>query len=888
MDPFNTLKSRVKRFEFPSDVFPPHWKDRSTIEEAIIKSSAKVNVTLVRHTVDPHARYSKKKTNKCPIIVFKCDEGVPYKATKKTDEVGKVGNSLRKDGIMLSKLCNPNRNRKKQARTDPKRSRSSKPSKDSLCPHTIRLSLDPGNCWFIQPGNGYVWHNHLERLPHEKRHRTSTLSPEEKKLAASIARHGGCAAATAVLSDETNMTFSHSQLDHLKKNHEIDTGHVLPKKKTHVGGGVIGETSDADELIRHLEKERDEGRLSFVALCHEVKESTLQTVRKADERRWNKIQQEHAKTNKEVVSAVDTGDNDDNDDDTNTPKTIVNLNATAPDGTDCSVELAISDEESLDLGEILSPIQEQLRVGQRILLACAWARDDERRLFELYPEVLSVDVTFGTNREGRPLGTSCSFDQNMKTFTPVRAFLPSECGWVFRWLFETAVPALIPESTRNRIQLVLTDGDAKMCNAFNLVQPNFYPNAIHGLCMFHLVSQPLSKLPLMDADKAAVKGMVLTFKLWIYSWMSIDGVETEEEYQQSLSDLRRWLKTYAKEDECLRCNGRKLEEFLTTKILVHKERWFLPGRQGRMTFDQKATSALESVHRVMKNKKGVSVAPNMSLLSSFLTQQQQVDRRMAEHKVVAAEEARGRSLFSYSPTANVVTKSCETQVMQQREQGGHYCCRVCSDDKFQLRRSPGSASFCQECERAKSGGLVCCDTHCVTSPIARHQRVRAVEAQDLGNGQYEIVCSCPYFGVFGIPCRHVMVLLGDAQPSHVHIRWHKAQAAYFKDERCPDVTKAFCQRCNDHRLVVEGFEYMMMIRNAKQRELLMEDAPDDYWDKPSIVVNQSIHGMVPAHEDTEDDRNRFVHGNEALLSTEVCLSQELEEDGDEDAKRTGI
>ena len=71
-------------------------------------------------------------------------------------------------------------------------------------------------------------------------------------------------------------------------------------------------------------------------------------------------------------------------------------------------------------------------IYQDIMLAVAWCCDDERCLHELYPEVLLFDVTFGTNREGRPLGMSCAFDQNMNTFVPVRVYMPSECQWVFQ------------------------------------------------------------------------------------------------------------------------------------------------------------------------------------------------------------------------------------------------------------------------------------------------------------------------------------------------------------------------------------------------------------------------------------------------------------------------
>jgi hypothetical protein len=121
-----------------------------------------------------------------------------------------------------------------------------------------------------------------------------------------------------------------------------------------------------------------------------------------------------------------------------------------------------------------------------------------------------VDVTHGTNSEARPLCVSASIDANMNTFTPIRAFLPSECQWVFHWLWASAIPALLGIETIRRIQLVLSDGDAKIYIPFDSVRERLYPSAIHGLCSYHLVTQPLQRLRLQGRDKPQVKRMLET------------------------------------------------------------------------------------------------------------------------------------------------------------------------------------------------------------------------------------------------------------------------------------------------------------------------------------------------------------------------------------------
>ena len=81
---------------------------------------------------------------------------------------------------------------------------------------------------------------------------------------------------------------------------------------------------------------------------------------------------------------------------------------------------------------------------------------------------------------------------------------------MFHWLWDKAIPTLLGPENVCRIQLVLTDGDAKMYMPFEGVKGKHYPSAIHGLCGFHLVSQPLSRKSFLGKDKPAVKVMIST------------------------------------------------------------------------------------------------------------------------------------------------------------------------------------------------------------------------------------------------------------------------------------------------------------------------------------------------------------------------------------------
>ena len=97
-------------------------------------------------------------------------------------------------------------------------------------------------------------------------------------------------------------------------------------------------------------------------------------------------------------------------------------------------------------------------------MTIAWVIPCERLLFEMFPEVIAVDTTNDTNNESRPLLTMTGKDSNCKMFTFLRAFLPNEKGWVFRWVFSVVFPKLFGNTILSRIKLIITDGDSQEFN----------------------------------------------------------------------------------------------------------------------------------------------------------------------------------------------------------------------------------------------------------------------------------------------------------------------------------------------------------------------------------------------------------------------------------------
>jgi hypothetical protein len=61
-----------------------------------------------------------------------------------------------------------------------------------------------------------------------------------------------------------------------------------------------------------------------------------------------------------------------------------------------------------------------------MLLFVAWGSDEDLRYITMFPEVFSIDTTYGRNGEKILLLVFAGTDNNRKNFTALRAFLPSE------------------------------------------------------------------------------------------------------------------------------------------------------------------------------------------------------------------------------------------------------------------------------------------------------------------------------------------------------------------------------------------------------------------------------------------------------------------------------
>ena len=72
--------------------------------------------------------------------------------------------------------------------------------------------------------------------------------------------------------------------------------------------------------------------------------------------------------------------------------------------------------------------------------------DNELKNTQMYPQFLSVDVTFGVNKEKRDLLLIAGIDGRNKVFTSLRCFIPSKQEQSYSWILNEACSNLLTNS----------------------------------------------------------------------------------------------------------------------------------------------------------------------------------------------------------------------------------------------------------------------------------------------------------------------------------------------------------------------------------------------------------------------------------------------------------
>ena len=809
----------------PPSIYHPDKSQADKVRGEIVQAAQKADTFLVKHTVEDRPSLVEI------VYVLKCQQGRTFQPTNHSD--GKENtNSVYKEGIRRDRIVDKGKgSRGPQGKTLPRRSQTTKPSPGCTCKFQLQLRLSPGTHWyFMYTTKEYGVHNH-DRIPFEHKHRPLTYYTAEQRSALVNYSKVAPASATQLLSSQLTggLLPTKQQIDYAKKCAEVPPGQPLKPQ------------SQGQQLIDFLKDQVKQKKMRYVALFHEVTDTSLLAIHKYDLR----------KRMKQLINGeIDDNELEQADD------IVLTVQTHSETGTMDDQPLVLSSAtDKLQLGEILRAIQCELTVGKKVLIGCAWSREDERRLFELYPEVFMLDITMSTNNQRMPELVTCCPGPDMTFFSPVRVFVPSQCRWVFMWLFGYVFPKLLGLLALSRIELVLSDGDSKIYLSFDHYRLMYYTNAKHGLCIFHLVTKPIGECgsKLQGRSDSVVKDQLETFKHWVFSWMRLGGVETEEEFKVSLTLLMEWLKSFRVTSraeksktkmpmhivKALSHNSIELETILL-RIMTHRDRWFFPDRRGKLHLQQKATSALEGFNATIKSRSSNKVTPNMSLLRSLEVQNEQATVRMTGIMIKAQRDSGSTPKWSTTESGKELTTLGESLKQSTQEQRPNYSTSLLyKTDSVMVvfvKRKSQLGIYCEECQNEEVQYCATCYHH---SPIPRFIRKRRLTFSLSHDGWWHVTCTCLHND--GYPCRHIATVI-ELHHMHFMPRYFRKYLGYDGMKNKKALHEFFECKRDDRRFLVHAVtikEIHSRLLSLPTEETIGLEGPD------SVCIQRTKKGLIP-------------------------------------------
>jgi MULE transposase domain/SWIM zinc finger len=441
-----------------------------------------------------------------------------------------------------------------------------------------------------------------------------------------------------------------------------------------------------------------------------------------------------------------------------------------------------------------------------VMIGIAWVTPHERRLFRMFPEVLKTDCTASTNNENRPFFAASGMTSDHGVFVAVRAFLPNERCWTFRWLFQKVFIQLLGTAMQ-RCNMIITDGDSQEIRTLDSSLEDdstqmYYRNVHRQRCCWHLISRTWQRyLPKFPGWKAQV---CTNIRQWLYSFCESNAVESQSEYDISRALLREYINSKPVVDLLGPDNIKDINTVISNSIESEKDHAYMMPRFCLRHFDEYTNSSCEGNFSGMKNG-AASVSSTHSLLRATETLSFTSEYKAALYSQEMGKAAKGTYTWNPKITlSNDLVPYPALLLEDQNSKKEHY--QSCRSSANTWLVTDISASVHERIVHLSPEELLPPDlsadpdgltgTESNPSPgvsdtptyieiksqhttmyrfnlIPRFHRVRNVTVE---NNTFR--CSCCFYDRFGLPCRHilhVMELIPGCELSigDVDIRWTK-------------------------------------------------------------------------------------------------------------------
>jgi hypothetical protein len=414
-------------------------------------------------------------------------------------------------------------------------------------------------------------------------------------------------------------------------------------------------------------------------------------------------------------------------------------------------ELNEIDDETKSLSKQIRDerCERQLKKEDALFIAVAWIVKPAFRLFKLCPEVVWLDVTSHSNSKGFHLLTFSSRLSIGKQIVWMWIFIPNQQRFSFRWVFQVAIPNLVPKWLRDRVLFFMKDGDPQQRNEILFSMKKHFINATEGTCGFHVMHMGWKKnVPtctnlLSPTNMTKWTRIVSHIHEWVYSWMNPGNVEDKDEYLISKYLLEQFITSKSVLD-IVEGNtfliGRILK-FLRCHVYTWESLYLHYERKTIRHFDTSHSSPHEGTnHGLKSHSAGVKATMNLDLSAKTLNTQTSI--RVAEcDELIYQEATKTHKKWSNLPTSKYIVSVAEgiMQVMMSRSNkydaklvgktNGKYTFEVTYTPEVDMQESRASGEL---------------------SLIPRFERLRIVTV----NQDERMFCSCCHFERMGLPCVH--------------------------------------------------------------------------------------------------------------------------------------
>ena len=403
----------------------------------------------------------------------------------------------------------------------------------------------------------------------------------------------------------------------------------------------------------------------------------------------------------------------------------------------------------------------------KVLVAFAWAHDEELRSAMMYPEFLAADITFGVNKQRRELFLVAGVDGRNKVFTAFRCFIPSKQEYAYTWIINQAMPHLLTSNVLKYNQCIATDQERTLNDAIHTsissTKESFSYSKLRLDC-YHFFNKVWYEKITVAVKKENQEGRNILFilKQWIMTWFQ--KIEFKHEFDLSM----KYFKIYLEQQTCLLgCMCVDAISTLLMKITSKQSHLLHFYFKDVTTFDFVGDSIVEAANFTIKS--GVmAVSNSMDIANSGYLQVKKAQYKSNKELIITAKTLNSTKTWTKSMTSQYLTDYAEGLACAMFDRRIYYTSRYIGNKSWLVISSHiFEENYTNE------------QVNIVHKPMS-FLRCRTV---NIDENNY-MTCSCMYEKRWLMPCVHMCCVLEKQEyftPDLFHLRWWKHYHYLFKN-----------------------------------------------------------------------------------------------------------